>query len=113
VDIVDCIKTVSEGKKYVGPSLQEYFARYLEADKKKSNVSEQLKSLTQAELKTLKLVNQSRSSKEIAELLFVSVKTVENYRSRICKKLGLDSRNNSLLLWVMENKDVLSAMREF
>lgn len=112
-EIVDCIKTVSEGKKYVGPSLQEYFARYLEADKKKSNVSEQLKSLTQAELKTLKLVNQSRSSKEIAELLFVSVKTVENYRSRICKKLNLDSRNNSLLLWVMENKDVLSSMREF
>jgi tetratricopeptide (TPR) repeat protein len=52
------------------------------------------------------LINQV-DSKEIAELLFVSVKSVENYRSRICKKLNLDARNNSLLMWVMENKRIL------
>jgi len=41
--------------------------------------------------------------------LFVSAKSVENYRSRICKKLNLDARNNSLLMWVMENKSVLDS----
>lgn len=113
IEIVDCIKIVLQGKKYVGPALQSHFNRFREADKKKEKIQEMLHSLTQAELKTLKLVSQNRSSREISEMLFVSVKTVENYRSRICKKLELDPRNNSLLLWVMENKDLLSSIREF
>ena len=48
-----------------------------------------------------------------ANLLFVSVKSVENYRSRICKKLNLDARNNSLLLWIMDNKAILDNIKEF
>ncbi len=112
-EIVDCINTVLQGKKFVGSSQAKDFSKFLQADKKKEHISELLKTLTQAELKTLKLVNQSKSSREISEMLFVSEKTVENYRSRICKKLELDSRNNSLLLWVMENKDVLSTIKEF
>lgn len=112
-EIVQCIKTVMIGKKYMGNSHQHEFNKVLETDKKKEHIAELLKTLTQAEFKTLKLVNQSKSSREISELLFVSEKTVENYRSRICKKLELDSRNNSLLLWVMENKDLLATIREF
>jgi DNA-binding CsgD family transcriptional regulator len=55
------------------------------------------------------LFSTKHSSKEIANLLFVSPKSVENYRSRICKKLNLDARNNSLILWVMENKFLLDS----
>lgn len=113
IEIVDCIKEVMQGKKYIGPALQPYFSNYKEADKKKERIRELLQSLTQAELKTLKLVSQNKNSKEISELLFVSSKTIENYRSRICKKLELDPRNNSLLLWVMENKDILNTIKEF
>lgn len=113
VEIVECVKEVLQGKKYIGPALQPYFNSYREADKKKEKIRDLLKTLTQAEIKTLKLVSQNRSSREISEMLFVSIKTVENYRSRICKKLELDPRNNSLLLWVMENKDILSTLREF
>ncbi|MBX7094718.1 MAG: response regulator transcription factor [Flavobacteriales bacterium] len=113
IEIVDCIKEVMLGKKFIGQSLQSAFNKYREADKKKEKIQDLLSTLTQAELKTLKLVSQNRSSKEISELLFVSVKTVENYRSRICKKLELDARNNSLLLWVSENRELLSTIREF
>jgi DNA-binding CsgD family transcriptional regulator len=77
-----------------------------------NHLKEVLQSLTQAELKTLKLVSKHLSSKEIAELLFVSVKSVENYRSRICKKLGLDARNNSLLHWAIENKELIDSIKE-
>jgi DNA-binding CsgD family transcriptional regulator len=72
-----------------------------------------LKNLSQAELKTLKLVSQNKSTREIAELLFLSEKTVENYRSRICQKLRLPPRNNSLLLWIAENKELLTVTSEF
>lgn len=113
IEIVECIKEVMLGKKFIGPALQPYFQKFKEADKKKERIRELLDTLTQAELKTLKLVSQNRSSKEIAELLFVSVKTIENYRSRICKKLELDPRNNSLILWVSENRELLSTIREF
>ena len=76
-------------------------------------IVDKLGQLTQVELKTLKLVSQKYTSKEISDLLFISVKSVENYRSRICKKLELDARNNSLLLWVMENKSYLEEIEEF
>lgn len=113
IEIVECIKEVMLGKKFIGPALQTFFNKFKEADKRKEKIRDLLNTLTQAELKTLKLVSQNRSSKEIAELLFVSVKTIENYRSRICKKLELDPRNNSLLLWVSENRELLSSIREF
>jgi DNA-binding NarL/FixJ family response regulator len=61
----------------------------------------------------LKLVSQNKSTKAIAELLFLSEKTIENYRSKICQKLQLPPRNNSLMFWISENKELLSAISEF
>ncbi|MBS1637458.1 MAG: response regulator transcription factor [Bacteroidetes bacterium] len=112
-EIIDCIKMVLRGEKYIGTSLAPYYDQVNEEDKKKQGLNEAIKSLSQAELKTLKLVSQNRTSKEIAELLFLSEKTIENYRSRICQKLGLPPRNNSLVLWINENKDLLSFISEF
>lgn len=111
-EIVACVEAVLRGRKYVGSTVSDYMAGLNDLDKRKLKISTMLQALTQAELKTLKLVSQNKSSKEVAELLFVSVKTIENYRSRICKKLELDPRNNSLLLWVMENNDVLNSIRD-
>ena len=82
-------------------------------DKKKQQLIDGLKNLSQAELKTLKLVSQNKTSKEISELLFLSEKTIENYRSRICQKLELPPRNNSLVIWISENKELLSYISEF
>lgn len=45
--------------------------------------------LTTREREVLKLVAEGRSNKEIAALLYISVRTVENHRASIMKKLGL------------------------
>ncbi len=111
-EIVACVEAVLRGRKYIGSTVSDFLAGLNDLDKRKAKITNMLQALTQAELKTLKLVSQNKSSKEVAELLFVSVKTIENYRSRICKKLELDPRNNSLLLWVMENNDVLNSIRD-
>lgn len=112
-EITRCIKCVMSGEKYIGPAINEISGELSEAGRKKMELQESLKNLSQAELKTLKLVSQNKSSKEIAGLLFLSEKTIENYRSRICQKLNLPPRNNSLLHWVSEHRDLLGTISEF
>ena len=54
-----------------------------------TNESKLLASLSEREREIIIKVAEGRSSKEIAELLFLSVRTVENHRSRIMNKLGV------------------------
>jgi DNA-binding NarL/FixJ family response regulator len=112
-EIMDCVNTVANGENYIGSAMLPYNSELSIEDKKKQQLVEGLKALSQAELKTLKLVSQNKTSKEISELLFLSEKTVENYRSRICQKLELPPRNNSLVIWLSENKELLSYISEF
>ncbi len=72
------IRQVSNGEKYISPSLQGAF----------DNVEEPM-ALSTREAQVLKLVVEGESSKEIAEKLGVSVKTVDTYRSRAAQKLGV------------------------
>lgn len=110
-ELVDCISYVLDGKTYIAKSIREQQQLYDGQDQDDLHIAEMLGSLTRTELKTLKLVAQKLSSKEIADLLFVSVKSVENYRSRICKKLNLDARNNSLLMWIVDNKKIIDGIQ--
>ena len=112
-EIMDCIYTVLNGEKYIGTAMHPYHSELINEDKKKQLLIDSLTALSQAELKTLKLVSQNKTSKEISELLFLSEKTIENYRSRICQKLELPPRNNSLVIWISENKELLSYISEF
>jgi DNA-binding NarL/FixJ family response regulator len=110
-EMVDCIQTILDGRSYIAKSIRESQPQVDSDDLTKTQIAELLQTLTRTELKTLKLVSQKLPSKEIADLLFVSVKSVENYRSRICKKLNLDARNNSLLLWVVDNKSIIEKIQ--
>jgi len=112
-EITECIQTVFAGQKYMGIAMQPHHKELSVEDKKKKKLIDGLKTLSHAELKTLKLVSQNKTSKEISELLFLSEKTIENYRSRICQKLDLPPRNNSLVIWINENKELLSYISEF
>lgn len=106
-ELVECVQTVCQGKSYLAKEIRDPHQQQMTNSSKELQIAQLIEHLTPTELKVLKLVSQKYSSKQIAELLFVSSKSVENYRSRICKKLNLDARNNSLLMWVMENKRIL------
>lgn len=69
--------------------------------------NKEIEQLTAAEKKILTLIADRFSSKEIAEQLFLSEKTIENHRSNIIKKLGLSGNKNSLLLWAIDHRDHL------
>jgi DNA-binding NarL/FixJ family response regulator len=98
-DLIDCIKEVAAGNYYISPSISGYLVQKGNPKKKEN----ELDKLTSAEKQVLKLISQNKTSSQIAEELFRSVRTIENHRNNICKKLGL-SGQNALLLYAYDNK---------
>ena len=60
--------------------------------------------LTLTEKKIVELISKQNSSKIIAELLFVSEKTIEKHRTNIIEKLNLPKEKNALLMWALQQK---------
>lgn len=99
-DIVSAIHAVMEGRHYISPSLSEYL---LQRTRPTVPTTTDINDLTPAERKILKLIAQQKTTKTIADELFVSPKTVEKHRSNICAKLDLRGAY-ALLKFAMENK---------
>ncbi|MCY7375035.1 MAG: helix-turn-helix transcriptional regulator, partial [Pyrinomonadaceae bacterium] len=62
--------------------------------------------LTPTELRILKLIAKDKISRDIADELFISIRTVERHRLNICTKLDIHG-NNALLKFAPENKQQL------
>jgi DNA-binding NarL/FixJ family response regulator len=105
-DLLTCLRTVVEGNHYISPTISHLL---IERQKKSETLSQNvptLQLLSPAERKILRLLADNLTSKEIAEKLFVSVRTVENHRTHMCQKLGIKGHNR-LLQFAMENKVAL------
>jgi DNA-binding NarL/FixJ family response regulator len=61
----------------------------------RSDKTENYDRLTPRELEVLKLIAEGRTSKEIAELLVLSIKTVERHRADILHRLGMRDASTS------------------
>ncbi len=101
-DLIDCIKEVAAGNYYISPAISGYLVK----SRKQPSGESPLKKLTSTELQIVKLLSQNKTSSQIADVLFRSVRTIENHRNNICKKLDL-SGQNALLLFAYENKKQL------
>jgi two-component system, NarL family, response regulator DegU len=100
-DVVNAIYKVHEGNSYLSPEMSSYLFRRSSASPKQSKV-DVLSLLTPTEKQILKMVAEYKSSKEIADELFISEKTVFNHRMNISKKLNLTGKN-SLLRFAVEH----------
>jgi DNA-binding NarL/FixJ family response regulator len=88
-DIVDAVRTAMRGGSYLYPSAVTTLVRdYVE----RGGGEEQFDVLTARELEVLKLIAEANTSKEIAEKLFISIKTVDRHRQNILDKLGMRDR---------------------
>ncbi|SDR68197.1 DNA-binding response regulator, NarL/FixJ family, contains REC and HTH domains [Formosa sp. Hel1_31_208] len=99
-EIENCIASVLKGKSYFSAELIEY----LEI----KETPKELATLTDAEMKVLKLTAQNKTAKEIAIILFISDRTVEKHKSNIRHKLKLESKANSIVLFAKEHQEFLS-----
>lgn len=88
-EVIDCIRMVAAGQEYVSPQLTGLL---LKRSRSAAALLEQklgIESLSPTERRVLQLVGDYKTSKEIAEILCLSVRTIEFHRARICEKLGL------------------------
>ena len=89
-DIVEAVRAAMRGDSYLYPSAVTTLVRdYVERG---GRGEEQFDVLTPRELEVLKLIAEAHTSKEIADLLFISIKTVERHRQNILDKLGMRDR---------------------
>jgi DNA-binding NarL/FixJ family response regulator len=86
VDIVNCLHAVAQGQVYTSAAVTTYLFKRASSDKK---TVDGIGSLTPAERKILRLIAEYKTSREIAEELSVSVRTIENHRSNISSKVGV------------------------
>jgi DNA-binding NarL/FixJ family response regulator len=102
-EIVEGIRAVAAGRAYVTPLLTGYLL-----NRRRASVLAEtpMASLTPAERSVLRLVAELKTSKEIAENLFISVRTVDRHRANIGAKLNL-SGSHSLLQFALEHKAAL------
>ncbi len=89
-ELFSAIEMIRNGKIYVSPLLTgELIDDWAWICRGKSQLSPQPEPLTLRERQVLKLIAEGKSSKEIAALLFISVRTVERHRANIREKLNL------------------------
>lgn len=104
-EIEECIKSVLNNEVYFSRSFIPSSLATVSEDLKK------IKHLTSSERTILKLVSEQMSSSEIAEKLFISIRTVEKHRSNIIMKLEIENTtSNALTNWAYLNRNVIKEL---
>jgi len=107
IDIVTSIKVVAGGQHYISPAISNFLVNRATRRETLSQETPALRDLTPTELRVLKLIAQRKTSREVAEQLFISYSTVENHRHSICQKLNIHTKNG-LMMFAVEHRSELS-----
>ena len=100
VDIVSCLHAVADGEIYTSAPVTTFL---LKRASRSNRSADGVDSLTPAEKKILRMIAEGKTSKAIADELYVSVRTVENHRANISSKLGL-SGSHALFKFAIQNQ---------
>jgi two-component system, NarL family, invasion response regulator UvrY len=96
--IVQAVRTVSQGRKYVTPEIAQMLVESLTAPV----VENPHERLSDRELQTLVMIASGKRLADIASELTLSPKTVSVYRARVLEKLGL-ANNSELTVYAIRN----------
>lgn len=95
-EIIAAIRKVSEGGKYVSPSLAENLAF-------SNDDAMPHQKLSDREYQVMLMMIEGKTLSEIADHLFITSKTVSTYRSRILQKMGMKT-NSDIIIYGHKNK---------
>jgi len=90
-ELLIAIQTVLDGKTYISPQVaDQVLVGYLESSKRLKSKSD-WETITRREKEVLTLIAGGFKNRQIAEMLGISIKTVEKHRANIMRKLDLHS----------------------
>ncbi len=99
MEIVNAIRTIALGRRYISPSVAELIAQQL--NRKEGSAAHDL--LSEREFQVFLKLAKGETAGDIASALSLSVKTVSTYRTRLMEKMGLSS-NSDLTYYALKNK---------
>ena len=100
-DIIRAIESVLKGQPYISPEMSAFLMKKTSWIEQR-NTDSLLEMLTPSETRILEMIAAYKTSREIADELFISEKTVFNHRMNISKKLNITGKN-SLLRFAITN----------
>lgn len=90
--LLEGLNVINKGEYFLDSSISpQVVKKLIEAPTKTKITDSAYRALTPREQEVMRLVAEGISKKEIAKMLFISIKTVENHRTNIMKKLGFHS----------------------
>jgi len=90
IEVVNAVRAVYAGRRYLSPKISDKLVDDYVRQRQGSEAKSPLSRLSPREREILQFVVEGKPSAEIADLLSLSPKTVETYRSRLMKKLDID-----------------------
>ena len=105
-DIISCLNAVAAGQNYASPELTTYLMDRVRQADAASKSRTGLQSLTNTERHLLSLIADCQTSKEMAQHLMISARTIETHRNNICQKLGVHG-SHGLMKFALDHNDLL------
>ncbi len=92
VELIDAVRAVAAGGRYLHPSLGAALVKAEEEAKRGPKTPHGIP-LSEREVDVLRLVASGYTNKEIADALYISIRTVETHKTHIMEKTGLRARS--------------------
>ncbi|GIU78180.1 MAG: DNA-binding response regulator [Bryobacteraceae bacterium] len=102
-DLVRAVRVAAQGKPFFSPAIAQALLEDYMRNLQQRNQQDSYSLLTDREKEVLQLLAEGRSNKEVAQLLNLSVYTVETHRTRIMQKLDLHN-TAELVLYAVRKK---------
>jgi len=104
--LIKAIRAVAGGENYISPDLATFLVKRSNQAAALARRKPALASLTPTEQRVLKMIADYKTSREIANELHISFRTVERHRANICEKLDLKG-SHALLKFASEHRSQL------
>lgn len=105
IELIQAVKTVHNNDSYFSEKISKQLVKLI-VKNKASSVTTKDHHLTEREIEIIKLICKQYTTQQIAEILCLSYKTVENYRLKIQQKM--DVRNTAGIVVYALTKDIIS-----
>jgi DNA-binding NarL/FixJ family response regulator len=105
-EIIDCIKAITAGRNYISPQLSTHLMSRGARSATLASTTPGLRDLTPSERNILRLIAAEKTSRQIADELHISIRTVDRHRANICDKLNLHG-SNALIRFAIAHRSEL------